>query len=94
MAYTLVTDIIVYQFTSGLDDLTNIVRLLNFIEIVLDPIIIAALDIRFWHAWKKFWIYLKKTKFIKRPNQRKLRPATVNINAFSINTHRLQTTAF
>ncbi len=53
-------NVIVYQFTSGRSVLTTNVRLINFIEIALDPLIIGALDVRFWHAWKKVWINFKE----------------------------------
>lgn len=46
-------NLIVYQFTSGLTDLTITVRLLNFIETLLDPLIVGALDVRFWQLWRK-----------------------------------------
>jgi hypothetical protein len=54
-------NVIVYQFTSGSSQLTTNVRLINYIEIALDPLIIGALDVRFWHAWKKVWIDFKSS---------------------------------
>ncbi len=52
-------NVIVYQFTTGRSVLTTNVRLINFIEIALDPLIIGALDVRFWNAWKKVWLEFK-----------------------------------
>jgi hypothetical protein len=68
-------NVIVYQLTSGESDLTNIVALLNFIEISLDPIIIGALDVRFWKAWRQLWLRLKNIYF--RGLHRQVMPATI-----------------
>jgi hypothetical protein len=87
-------NVIVYQVSPGANGLLNTVRLLNFIEIALDPIIIAALDVRFWHAWRKGWMHVKNNILYIRPNQARIRPATTNLNVFSVKTPRLQTTAF
>lgn len=38
----------------------SIAQLLNYIELTLDPIIISALDIRFWKAWRKTFKRLKR----------------------------------
>jgi hypothetical protein len=72
-------NVIVYQFTSGRSVLTTNVRLINFIEIALDPLIIGALDVRFWHAWKKFWIDFRR-KYLKclQVPERQIRPIVAN----------------
>jgi hypothetical protein len=72
-------NVIVYQFTSGGSTLTTNTRLINFIEIALDPLIIGALDIRFWNAWKKIWADVKK-KYLKcfQVQERQIRPAVAN----------------
>ena len=69
-------NVIVYQVIVGWDDLTNIVRLLNFIEIALDPIIIGALDVRFRLTWRKIWLHVKE-KYLKLP-KRQIRPIMNN----------------
>jgi hypothetical protein len=48
-----------YQFTEVTSDAGLITALLNYIEIALDPGIIAALDVRFLKAWKKTWRKIK-----------------------------------
>ena len=71
-------NLIVYQVTSGQTGLTTIVRLLNFIEIVLDPLIVAALDVRFWQLWRR--LYLKLIENCLRGCNlfaRKVRPITI-----------------
>ena len=87
-------NIIVFQVSVGGANLTSFVRLLNFIEIALDPMIIAALDVRFWQAWKKCWVYLKQTIFYNRPMQGRIQPTSTNVNVFSLKTPQLRTTAF
>jgi hypothetical protein len=66
-------NVIIDQLTNGDNGIINIVRLLNFIEICLDPIIIGALDVRFWKAWRQLWLELKKKYF--RDAQRQVTPA-------------------
>jgi hypothetical protein len=72
-------NIIVYQLTSGSSVITTTARLVNFIEIALDPIIIGALDVRFYHAWKKIWLHLKN-KYLKclQPQERQIRPIIID----------------
>jgi hypothetical protein len=72
-------NVIVYQLTSGESPITLAVRLINFIEIALDPIIIGALDVRFWHVWKKIWLRLKND-YLKRlqPQERRIIPIITN----------------
>ncbi|CAF4235202.1 unnamed protein product, partial [Adineta steineri] len=84
-------NIIVYQISID-GNVTSIVRLLNFIGITLDPIIIAALDVRFWQEWRKVFMYLKNNKVFNQPNGGRIRPATTNVHAISAKTPRLQTT--
>jgi hypothetical protein len=52
-------NIIVYQVTSGLSHLVINMRLLNYIEIALDPFIIVALDVRFGKIWTNSCLTLK-----------------------------------
>ena len=87
-------NIIVYQLSISEYSLLSIVRLLNFIEVAVDPIIIAALDVRFWHEWRKVWVYVKNNVCGNRFNQGRIRPTVTNPNVFSIKTPRVQTTAF
>ena len=87
-------NVIVFQVSVGGANLTSIVRLLNFIEIALDPMIIAALDVRFWQAWQKFWVYLKHTILCNRIIQGRIQPTSTNLNVFSMKTPQLRTTAF
>jgi len=87
-------NIIVFQVSISSDNLTTFVRLLNFIEIALDPIIIAALDVRFWHVWQKIWTRVKNIRFFKRLNQRQIQPSTINLNVFQIKTPQLPITNF
>jgi hypothetical protein len=73
-------NLIVYQFTSGESTATFIAALLNYIEITLDPIIIAGLDIRFYRAWKKCCTDLKNKTLRKfQIEQRRIAPATIAI---------------
>ncbi len=69
-------NVIVYQVSVGVNNLTNTVRLLNSIEIALDPIIIGALDARFRHSWRNIWLNLKN-KYLKclQLPERQVRPA-------------------
>ena len=87
-------NIIVFQVSVDRANLTSYVRLLNFIQIVLDPMIIAALDVRFWQAWKKAWVYLKREILHNRNIQGRIQPTSTNLNAFSLKTPQLRTTAF
>jgi hypothetical protein len=71
-------NLLIYQFTSGTSDGTVIASLLNFIEITVDPIIIAALDVRFQKIWLKIWVL--STNFLRRrrPDQRRIAPIITN----------------
>jgi hypothetical protein len=80
-------NLIVYQFTSGISTITQIVSLLNFIEITLDPIIISALDVRFQQLWHNLWIGLKNTTiYFNQRNQRRIEPIANHPNA-SLSVH-------
>jgi hypothetical protein len=81
--------VIVYQFTSGSSNLTRIAELLNYIEITLDPIIISALDVRFYRAWQKVWTDLK-TRSLRRlqTEQRRIGPATISYKLQTIQQKR------
>ncbi|CAF1012134.1 unnamed protein product [Adineta ricciae] len=71
-------NVIIYQFTSGRDLAVFIGQLLNFIEITIDPLIIAGLDIRFYQVWKKLWIRVKnRTMRELRVDHRRIAPTIV-----------------
>ncbi|CAF1613730.1 unnamed protein product [Adineta ricciae] len=59
-------NVISYQFITGTNEITLITRLLNFIEIALDPIIVGALDVRFWQIWKELCSNFKCLHLRKR----------------------------
>jgi hypothetical protein len=87
-------NVIVYQVSIG-GNVTAIVRLLNFIEIALDPIIIAALDVRFWQAWQTSWVYLKHRLLLYNlPIRGRIQPTPPNLNVVSLEPPPLRTTAF
>jgi hypothetical protein len=71
-------NVILYQLVNGSTELTT-ARLVNFIEISLDPIIVGALDVRFWHVWKKVGLSLKN-KYLNhlRLQARQIRPFTID----------------
>ncbi len=68
-------NVIIDQLTNGDNGITNYVILLNLIEICLDPIIIGALDVRFWKVWRQLWLQLKNKYF--RGLQRQIRPVII-----------------
>jgi len=70
--------LITYQFTDGINHATVITSLLNYIEITLDPIIIAALDVRFQKVWRNLWIHLRRRLWGNRMNQVGISPITIN----------------
>jgi hypothetical protein len=86
-------NIIVYQIINSKNDVTVIVRLMNFIEIALDPIIIAALDVRFWRAWQQAWVRIRVVIFDNLLNRRRIQPLATTHNVFSIKSPHLHTTA-
>ena len=70
-------NVIMYQFMNGMPILITYARLLNYIEIALDPFIIVALDVRFGQPWKKIWLYLKiKSRLDRVQPGGQQRPAT------------------
>ena len=74
-------NVIGYQFISEQVGARTIVRFLNYIEITLDPIIIAALDIRFWKLWRHIWIQLKNRYFQRLQRQRRqIHPIEIDNN--------------
>ncbi|UJR27451.1 hypothetical protein I4U23_008740 [Adineta vaga] len=77
-------NIIVYQLQNKNGKIVSICQLLNFVEIVLDPMIIAGLDVRFFHAWKKNWEMLK-SKLLRE--QRRIRPMVVDHSLKIIEQH-------
>ncbi|CAF1165501.1 unnamed protein product [Rotaria sp. Silwood1] len=72
--------VIISQVSFSVENVMNTIILLSFIQIALDPIIIAALDVRFWHEWRKVWIHIKNKIFFNRANRRRIQPLTVNLN--------------
>jgi hypothetical protein len=84
-------NVIVYQVGIG-GNVTAIVRLLNFIEIVLDPFIIGALDIRFYRAWQAGWVYVKRRLLIDGAVQGRIQPISTKPNVFSLKTTQPRTT--
>ena len=76
-------NLIVYQFTTGISNITLLTSLLNYIEIALDPIIVAALDVRFQKLWRNLWARLANILGFRGINQRRVVPITTNINAIS-----------
>ncbi len=72
-------NVIVYQFTNR-TDMLRIVRLLNFIEIALDPIILSALDVCFWKVWENMWRHVKNRYFPElQPQRRQIRPTKTDL---------------
>ena len=76
-------NVIVYQISIGSSELTGYVRLLNFIEIALDPVIIAALDVRFWQEWRKVFTRLTNTNLLGKSEAARIHPLSVNVQAAS-----------
>ncbi|UJR27453.1 hypothetical protein I4U23_008742 [Adineta vaga] len=76
-------NVITYQFTSGTSKITLLTSLLNYIEIALDPIIIAALDVRFQHVWRKLWVYIRAITLCKDPSQRRVVPGITTQNRWT-----------
>jgi len=80
-------NVIIYQFTYS-TAIIKIVRLLSFILVVLDSIIIGALDVRFWEVWQNIWRHIKNRYFLQlQPQQRQIRPIQTN---FAIPLPQLQ----
>ncbi|CAF2681783.1 unnamed protein product [Rotaria sp. Silwood2] len=72
--------VIISQVSFNNQNVMNTVTLLSFIQIAFDPIIIAALDVRFWHEWRKVYFHVKNTIFFTRLNHGRIQPLTVNLN--------------
>ncbi|CAF1428539.1 unnamed protein product [Rotaria sordida] len=72
--------IVIFQVSVRQQNLMNVVTILSFVEVACDPIIVAALDVRFWHQWQKFGVHVKNTIFVDRRNRRRIHPSTVNHN--------------
>ena len=72
-----------YSFNYGSDST------LNFAKTAIDPFIIAALDVRFWHAWKKACQSTRNTVLATTTNHGRVQPSTTNPAMFSIRTPRL-----
>ncbi|CAF3910380.1 unnamed protein product, partial [Rotaria sp. Silwood1] len=85
-------NIIVYQASINQKNIIYIVGILNYIDIVIDPIIIAALDFRLWHTWRKNWIRVKNTKYCNRFNHWRIQPSIPMINTVSVKTSRAKAT--
>jgi hypothetical protein len=82
-------NIIIYQFTSGMSTIVLIGKMLNFIEIALDPIIVGALDVRFYQAWKKIWIYVRNESLKKlHIEQRRIGPTTIATTLHTVKKNR------
>jgi hypothetical protein len=82
-------NVIVYQFTSSTNTATSVCSLLNYTEIALDPLIIAALDVRFFKVWKKMWMHLKNGHVgLCRIRQRKTYPTTIAITLHTVQQKR------
>ncbi|CAF1360225.1 unnamed protein product [Rotaria sordida] len=75
---------IISQVSFSKQDVTNTVALLNLIQIAFDPIIIAALDVRFWHEWQKVWVRVKNSIYFNRLNRRQIQPLTMNLNRIQV----------
>jgi hypothetical protein len=87
-------NVIVFQVTVGGNNITSVVRLLNFIELALDPIIIGALDIRFYRAWQACWVYVKRRLLINGPLQRRIQPIAETPNVFALKTTQPRSNIF
>ncbi|CAF4103831.1 unnamed protein product [Rotaria sordida] len=85
-------NIIVYQASINKKDLIYIVGLLNYIDVAIDPIIVAALDFRLWHAWRKHIIRVKRTVLFQKISHGRVKPSTANVNTISARTPRQKTT--
>ncbi|CAF4787739.1 unnamed protein product, partial [Rotaria sp. Silwood2] len=72
--------VILFQLSFRQQNVMNVAMLLSFMEIACDSIIVAALDVRFWHQWRKFGVHVKNTIFVVRCNRQRIHPSTVNLN--------------
>jgi hypothetical protein len=69
-------DVLSSQFATEESRVRSIAALLNYIEISLDPIIIAASDVRFQKVWLSYWKYLKHRLLGRRGNLTRVAPIT------------------
>lgn len=70
--------LVVFPFLYKNSTVGTIAQILNYLSIAVDPIVIAALDVRFLHAWKSTGEYLRR--YLRR--QRTIRvPVTVPLNS-------------
>ena len=67
-------NVILSQFTTKYE-VIRVFRLLNFIEIAIDPLIIGALDVRFWQIWRNMWRKLRNRYFPQlHPRRKQVQP--------------------
>ncbi|CAF3076190.1 unnamed protein product [Rotaria sp. Silwood2] len=85
-------NIIVYQASINKKNVIYIVGILNYIDVAIDPIIIAALDFRLWHAWRKHLVRIKNTILLNAPSHARVQPSTANVHTISFKTPRQKTT--
>ncbi len=57
-------DILSFQFTNANSDPAIVTLLLSYIEIAIDPVIMAIIDIRFLITWQTLWKKLKRHRQI------------------------------
>lgn len=87
-------NIIIVQVSMEQRAVADAARLLNFIEIALDPIIIGALDIRFWNEWKKIAIRIKHVILFNRFRNARIAPLAMNANTNPIENPRKNTNKY
>ncbi|CAF3388133.1 unnamed protein product, partial [Rotaria sp. Silwood2] len=85
-------NIIVYQASINRKNVIYIVGILNYIDVAIDPIIIAALDFRLWHAWRQHLVRIKNTILLNAPSHARIKPSTANVNTISFKTPKQKTT--
>ncbi|CAF3892077.1 unnamed protein product, partial [Rotaria sordida] len=85
-------NIIVYQASINEKNLIYIVGLLNYIDVAIDPIIVATLDFRLWHAWRKHIIRVKRIVLFQQISHGQVQPLIANVNTISVKTQRQKTT--
>ncbi|CAF3930504.1 unnamed protein product [Rotaria sp. Silwood2] len=76
-------NIIVYQASINKKNVIYIVGILNYIDVAIDPIIIAALDFRLWHAWRRHLLRVKNTMLCNQLSLTRIQPTTANLNTIS-----------
>ena len=86
-------NVITFQVSITDGNVTRYVRMLNFVEIALDPIIIAALDVRFWQEWRRVILHLKPNNLCNGTNPARVQPTTTAANIPSVKQPRLDATA-